>query len=937
MTTLAPRVAAAGEARGELLCAPSSKGCVTTWLVLGPLTLARTDQIDQDLLAAAGGEAKVQPRDGAIADEATGLSWRALAFPENVLSFRDRCLPQGESAFYLAAVLVARKDLELTLVVSHTGSARAWLDGQKVIASNRDPNALAAPSVSHKLALRAGQRARLLLKFASESHRLQFLVRLLRGEDPATPADLAVALPLEGPAAGVAESLVLSALQLSLGRDEFIEPGRKTDVFLGVRGGYPLCDGKVAAAIAIKDSKGRAVDSLAVEPARLADLAANPAAAPWTPPAAGGSPYFDLVARVTYDGRHVGVLSKTVYSPRDIGLWTADLHKRLSALSKAGKVERDDAAHVLLKIEKAILLQRAYDSPAFAADESYRELKVGSEWLARLEKGQGLPLLEPGVHELAYLAEQDDSPQPYYLHIPRTYTGQKAVPAIVYLHGYAPWLDKTNWHELSYGLADLAEARGYVVIAPFARSNTDFQSIGEADVLRVLRLAQQRLKIDPDRIFLLGYSMGGSGAYTLAAHYPDLWAGCVVLCGRKKQYMWRDFDPAKVEPFKRHLLDIESGEPHAPNFLHVPTLVFQGTADVLVQPEQAYAFVDYLNSTGAKAKLVRLEGQSHWIADEVFSTPTAFDWMDAQRRVAAPKTVRFKTYTLLYNRAYWLTIDAFERWSEPAEVEATLKPQNQLELTAKNVAHLTLRPPRALCNPAAPFAATLNGKAAELKPNSRGELLVSLAPVKDTPLRKTPSLCGPVKDAFNRRFLFVYGTAGGAEATAENRKLAERLQKEWFQFTKAFREAVKDTDVSEREMARSNLFLFGTPKTNAVLAQIAPKLPIRFTNAGYEILGKTYKATDTTGLVFIYPNPLAPERYVVVCCGAPYGEKLGVNHKYDLLPDFIVYSDEPDYDDSNAFYCAGFFNTAWQLDPKLTRTSDGRPKLRSEAPVKANP
>ena len=929
----------AAEPAGELVCAPSVKGSVTTWLALGPLKIARTDQIDQDFLKAAGGEAAAKPRDGDVPDPATGIAWRVLVFPENVVNLKDRCLPAGESVFYLSAVLVARRNFEGTLLVSHTGSARAWLDGKKVIESNREPRALTAPSAEAKVKFRAGQRALLLVKLASESRRVQCLVRFYRGEEQASPEDFSVALPVQGSAKDAAESVLLSALGIDLGRDEYVEPGKKADMQFGVRAGYPLCEGKIAAKIAVKDAKGRVLDTLEIPAAKIAELADSPARVTWAPPPLGGSPYYDLIARVTYEGRDLGVLSKTVYSPRDIGLWVADLHKRLLTVSAAHKSTRDEVAHVLLKLEKAILLMPAQDPQSFYVDQAYRELKVGSEWLGRLEKGQGLPPLEPGEHECAYLADEDDAAQPYFLHIPRSYTGKAAVPAIVYLHGYAPWLDKTNWHEFPYGLVDLAEARGYVLIAPFARSNTDFQSIGEVDVLHVLRLAQERLKIDPDRVFVLGYSMGGSGAYTLAAHYPDLWAGCVVLCGRKKQYMWRDFDPAKVEPFKRQLLDIESGEPAAGNFLHVPTLVFQGTADVLVQPEQAYGFVDYLTSLGVKAKLVRLEGLSHWIADEVFSTPATFDWMDPLRRVAAPETVRFKTYTLLYNKAYWMTLDAFEHWGEPAEVTATLKKGNRVEIAAKNVARLTLRPPRALADISAPFEAVLNGKTTQLKPNAQGELAVELAPLKDTPLRKTPALCGPVKDAFNRRFAFVVGTSGDAEATQANFKLAQRMQKEWYQFAKAFRSLTKDTDLTERDIARSNLILFGTPKTNSILARIAKegRLPVHFTDAGYEILGKTYKASPGTGLMFIYPNPLAPDRYVVVNCGAPYGDKLGPNHKYDLLPDYIVYSDEPDYDDSNAFYCAGFFDGAWQLDPKLLWTSDGRPQPRPELPLKMNP
>jgi pimeloyl-ACP methyl ester carboxylesterase len=914
-----------------MLCAPSSSGCVTTWLVAGPMRFLREEQLDQDFLQGVGGEAAARPRSGDVADPASGLRWQACAFPESVLSFKERCLPLGKSAFYLAAELVARNDVEGTLAVTHTGQARVWLDGKSVIRSDRDPYALGPRTAEQELALKAGQRVRCLVKLGSEGRYLQFFVRVKVGQRAAKPDELAVALPLPAEKPPAAESLVLPSLSVGLARERFVQPGKKTEVSFGTEAGYPICEGQLAATITIADAKGQVVETLKVPPARLADLAVVPAEIPWTPPKAGGSAFFKLTAQVTYEGRELGSVSKTVYSPSDIGQWTADLHKRLLALSVAKKLSRDEMAHVLLKIEKAALLQQGPDLRSFAPDEVYRELETASEWLARLDEGKGLPPIGPGVHECAYMAEQDDSPQPYFLHVPHAVTGGKPLPAIVYLHGYAPWLDKTNWHELSAGLTDQAEARGYVVVAPFARSNTDFMAIGEWDVLQVLRLAQQRVKIDPDRVFLLGYSMGGSGVYTLAAHYPDLWAGSVVMCGRPEHYCWKDYDHARVEPFKRHLLDLEGGLPHIQNYLHVPFLVFQGTADTLVQPERAYRFVERLGGLGYKGELVKLEGQSHWIGDEVFSTPRAFEWMERQRRVAAPKAVSFKTHSLLYSRAYWLTIEAFQRSGEPAEANATLSPGNKLQVATNNVARLVLRPPREHCDPAAPFQVTLNGRATEAKPDPKGELTIEVTPPPPGPLRKTPALCGPIKDAFNRRFLLVYGTTGGEKATEANRTLATRMQKDWYAFAKGFRRAMKDTELTEADIARSNLILFGTPKTHAILAKLAPKLPIRFTDDGYEILGRAYKASETTGLMFIYPNPLAPERYVVVCHGLHYGEKLGENHKHDLLPDFILYSDEPDYDDSNAFHCAGFFDGSWQLDPKLTWTSDGRAKPKPAA------
>ncbi|MFP4055789.1 MAG: prolyl oligopeptidase family serine peptidase [Candidatus Brocadiia bacterium] len=922
-----PWALAQGAERGpELLCAPSPSGAVTTWLVAGPMKFLRAEDFAQDFLAGTGGEAGARPRGGEVAHPGEGVAWRPQVFPSAAVNLREQCLPLGHSAFYLAAVLVPRRDFEATLYFSHTGHAQAWVDGEELFRSKPDPYALEPPVVRRKLSLEKGRRAHLLVKVGSEGRRLQFLAQMLTGRAGVSRRDLAIALPVADEAAAAPEAYVLSALRLGLGDQETVTPGKAATVVFEVGGGYPLCEGAVGATIAVRDSQGRTTAELEVPPLPLPARAAKPARLAWTPAEDHGSPYYELVAQVTYQGRELGALAHTVYSRRDLAKWTMRLDQRAGELAAKGTVAPDALALVRLKLEKAAQRQFAAESLGLYADEVQRELREASRLLARLEKGKGLPPLEPGVHELAYIAPQDDSPQPYYLHIPRVYEGTKALPAIVYLHGYAPWLDKTNWHQLSYGLTDLAEAHGYIIICPFARSNTDFQGIGEVDVLHVLRLARERVKVDPRRTFLLGYSMGGMGTYTVAAHRPHLWAGVVALCGRADYYFWKGLERARVEPFKRHLLDAEFGWPLAPNFLHVPVLAYQGTADVLIKPRQAYRFVERLKKLGTDATVVRLEGQSHWIADQVFSTPQAFEWMDRRRRPEAPATVRFRTYALQHNRAYWLTIDAFARWAEPAEVEATLQAGNRIELRAENVARLTLRPPPGRCDLDAPFAVALDGAERTVEPDAEGRLRVRLAPFPDEGLRKTPRLCGPIKDVFNRRFLLVYGTTGGEEASKANRQAATRMQREWYAFAKGIRRVTADTALGDEEIEGSNLILFGTPRTHALLARIAPRLPIRITEQAYQVGEHTYKASPGTGLMFIYPNPLAPERYVVVCCGLPYGEHLPPNHKYDLLPDYIVYSDQADYDDTNAYYCAGFFDVAWRLDPELTWTSNGKPQ-----------
>ena len=922
-----------GAPAAELVCAPSSRGCITTWLVAGPIRFLRPEQFDTDFLKAGGGEAAVRPREGDMADPVNGLPWQARVFPQNVLNLREKCLPIGESAFYFSAVLIPRRDVDATLLLTHSGWARVWLDGKPVLKSDYDPYSMGYRTAAQPVSLRKGRRVHCLVKIGSRSRSLQLICALRSGRVALGSDDLAVALPVGQGGAPAVAAHVFSSLSLVLGPERFATPGRTSLVLLAVQGGYPECGGKVAAEVTVKNAKGLVAETLKSEPSTIAALAKVPAQLRWAVAKQGATASYELLARVSYDGKEIGALSHTVYAPSEILQWTRDIVARLKKLQADKKPSRDTVAHVLLKVEKARLLGRGATAQSFAADEVHRELKVADQWLARIAAGKPVPPpVEPGVHEHAYSAEQDDSVQPYYLHIPRSYTGNKPVPAIVYLHGYSPDLDKANWHMPSPALTDLADARGYVIIVPYARSNTDFQAIGETDVLHVLGLARRRVKIDPDRTFLVGYSMGGMGAYTIAAHHPHLWAGVVALCARADYFYWKGLDAEKVEPFKRHVLDMEFGWPLAQNFLHVPVFAFQGTNDMLIKPEQAPRFVDRLLRLGCTAQLRRLEGQSHWIADEVFSSPDAFDWMDRLRRAEAPRTIRYTTYSLRYHRAYWLTIDAVANQGRPASVDLTLDPHaKSLTLVTRNVSVLTLRPPTSLLPGRPPLKATVNGKSDQFKPTANGAYVIALKPVPRGPFRKLPGLCGPVKDAFNRRFLLVYGTAGDKETTQANRRAAARLLRDWERFAQGSPRPMADTAVTAAEMARSNLVLFGTPKSNAVLARIAAKLPIRFTPAGYQVGQHTYKANDTTGLLFIHPNPLAPRRYVVVCSGAHYGERLGVNHKYDLLPDFIVYSTEADYDDSNATYCAGFFDNTWKLSDTLTWHSDGLPKPRPRA------
>src|SRR5207245_8099893 len=80
-----------------------------------------------------------------------------------------------------------------------------------------------------------------------------------------------------------------------------------------------------------------------------------------------------------------------------------------------------------------------------------------------------------------------------------------------------------------------------------------------------------------------------------------------------------------------------------------------------------------------------------------------------------------------------------------------------------------------------------------------------------------------------------------------------------------------DSEVTDADVASSNLVLWGDAASNKVLARIAAKLPLRW-EGGSLVAGKRKFAADNNAPILIYPNPLNPNRYVVLNSGFTFRE-----------------------------------------------------------------
>lgn len=92
-----------------------------------------------------------------------------------------------------------------------------------------------------------------------------------------------------------------------------------------------------------------------------------------------------------------------------------------------------------------------------------------------------------------------------------------------------------------------------------------------------------------------------------------------------------------------------------------------------------------------------------------------------------------------------------------------------------------------------------------------------------------------------------------------------------------------DTDVTDADIRRCNLILFGDPGGNSLIARVLPKMPVQWT-ADELRFGKEKYHAATHALAFIQPNPLAEGRYVVINSGHTFHEKELSSLNYLLFP-----------------------------------------------------
>ena len=150
---------------------------------------------------------------------------------------------------------------------------------------------------------------------------------------------------------------------------------------------------------------------------------------------------------------------------------------------------------------------------------------------------------------------------------------------------------------------------------------------------------------------------------------------------------------------------------------------------------------------------------------------------------------------------------------------------------------------------------------------------------------KRPGAQGPIDDAFTTPFLCVRGTgkAWNPAVRAWADASLKRFAHEWHRYFRGALPVKDDTQVTDEDVKKYNLILFGDPGSNALIARVLPKLPLTWTEKELTFGKDAYAAADHAP-VLIQPNPLAAGRYVVINSGHTFREKELASLNYLLFP-----------------------------------------------------
>lgn len=194
----------------------------------------------------------------------------------------------------------------------------------------------------------------------------------------------------------------------------------------------------------------------------------------------------------------------------------------------------------------------------------------------------------------------------YWYYKPQTDSTEK-IPVLFYFHG-AGERGSDIKQVLKHGPPKLIEegkAFPFMVISPQCPANTYWRKI---NLIAFIDEMISKYRVDQERIFLTGNSMGGYCTWFLAITFPYMFAAIAPICGGG--------DSTQVFKIK-----------------HLPVWAFHGEEDEVVPYSETAKMVRQLREVGGNVKFTSYPDTDHDSWTPAYATDELYDWLIQQKRI----------------------------------------------------------------------------------------------------------------------------------------------------------------------------------------------------------------------------------------------------------------------------------------------------------------
>lgn len=590
----------------------------------------------------------------------------------------------------------------------------------------------------------------------------------------------------------------------------------------------------------------------------------------------------------------------------------ARIDRHLASHRESGGSARLPDVEIFTKaVRMALDGNEFYGSKDTAAAEKL--LAAANARLDRMADATGNEKHPRGLVVGGYVSQVDNSVQPFGLVVPAGLSLDRQVPLYIWLHGRDDKLTDLAFLDQRMQKVGQVAVDDAIVLHPFGRSCLGWKSAAEIDVLEAIDAVAARYPIDRDRIVLMGFSMGGAGAWHLGAHYAERWAAVHAGAGFVDVVRYQKLEPSAFPPpYEQALWGMYDVPDYVRNLLNLPVVAYSGELDK--QKQAADIMAEALAAEGSTLAHLIGPGMGHKYAPQA--------WADVLTRMRAaiaagrdprrPK-ISLQTRTLRYSRVHWVEAQGLEQHWKDSRIDADLLPGGQMTVTTRNVTAIHLSPP------VSASSITIDGQQVAA---GESPLLFHLDGGKWRPgdlvanPRKRPGLQGPIDDAFIDPFLVVL--PGGKSTPQIDRWVAFELAHFLMRWRDVYRGTLRikrDTEVTDDDLARYHVVCWGDAKSNTLIARAADRLPLRWASGQLNVGNRVF--SDQHLPLLIYPNPLSPAKYLVLNSGPTHREAHDRTNSLQnpKLPDWAVVDVRiaPTADAPGRVVAADFFDEQWRL------------------------